>query len=70
MRCTICNDTGIFMFRKPTNAGLGVIRWVDVPQVCMSCEAGDAAARKYEQNLKDGKAGMSGLAYSSLPKET
>lgn len=65
MRCILCDDTGMFMFRRPMTVGLGAIRWVDVPQICMRCEAGDAAAKKYEQNLSDGKAGMAGLADSS-----
>lgn len=57
------------MFRRPMAAHAGTIRWIDVPQICLHCKAGAAAARKYEHNLKNGKAGMTGIADSSSTVE-
>jgi hypothetical protein len=38
----------------------GKTRMVFCPQICL-CDAGDKHTAKYEQNLKLGKGGMSGI---------
>ena len=60
MPCEICNDTGMTGYHKPMRGADGTLRMVFVPQLCR-CTAGVHAARKYEQNLKEGRAGMSGI---------
>ena len=63
--CPICNDTGVTGYHKPMRAIDGTTRMIFTPQICQ-CEAGTHAAERYEQNLKEGRAGMNGI----YPTET
>lgn len=54
MACDTCNDTGWTGWHKPIHG-----RMVFIPQLC-TCVAAEAAASRYEQNLKAGKAGRHG----------
>lgn len=63
--CDICNDKGMTGWHKPMRGIDGMIRMIFLPQICQ-CEAGIAAAKRYEQNLRDGKAGLRPCVGSDL----
>lgn len=64
MKCNRCDDTGIIVTRRMVR-GMSGERMMREPSPC-ACEAGDRAMVKYEQNLKEGRAGMHGL-YPQTP---
>lgn len=65
MTCDRCKDTGIIVTRRMVR-GMSGERLMREPSPC-SCDAGDRAMVKYEQNLKAGRAGMHGLFPQQAP---
>jgi len=65
MTCESCKGSGIGVTIRAVR-GVGKERMIREPYLC-SCAAGDAASIKYEQNLKEGRAGMYGLYPQQTP---
>lgn len=59
MTCDRCKDYGIIVTHRLVR-GMSGERMMREPSPC-SCEHGARAMLKYEQNLKEGRAGMHGL---------